>query len=237
MFTLVYAGGSARFSVIMGSHGLFAGRRCGRGESNYSWYAGWSDLQPFVDEFLSANAQPRNSTRVLVPGVGNDATIVDMHDYGYSRITAMDYAPEGIERCREMLGGERLREPQSDVDGVGVRLVVADARDLKGVFGEGSFDAVFEKGTLDAIFLSGGSDKELACKNMEMAISEMTNCVRPGGVWISVAAVVVDQIEASFKGRNDWEYIVEKDCLYMTEDGFTSNNIDGTLMVWKRREQ
>ena len=51
-------------------------------------------LQPFCDEYLS------KSDRILIPGVGNDAAIVGMFDYGYSYLTAMDYAPEGIERCR-----------------------------------------------------------------------------------------------------------------------------------------
>lgn len=41
---------------------------------------------------------------MLIPGVGNDAAVVDMFDDGYLDLTAMDYAPEGIERCRELLG-------------------------------------------------------------------------------------------------------------------------------------
>jgi SAM-dependent methyltransferase len=157
---------------------------------------------------------------------------VDMYDDGYSHLTAMDYAPEGIERCREMLGEGRTRNDSNDS---GVDLVVADARDLSDVFDDHVFDAVIEKGTLDAIFLSGGQDKDQAMVNLNMAISELGRCVKPGGIWMSVAAVVDDQIQASFDARHDWECLVEKGTLFITEDGFTSNNIDGTLLVWRKR--
>jgi hypothetical protein len=195
-------------------------------QPNFSWYAGWEELQPFVDEFLNRN------DHVLIPGVGNDATLVDMYDDGYSHLTALDYAPEGIERCREMLGEGRTR---NDSNKSGVDLVVADARDLSDVFNDHVFDAVIEKGTLDAIFLSGGQDKDQAVVNLNMAISELGRCIKPGGIWMSVAAVVDDQIQASFDARPDWECLVEKGTLFITEDGFTSNNIDGTLLVWRKQ--
>ena len=197
-------------------------------QSNFSWYAGWEELQPFIDEFLD------HDQHVLIPGVGNDATLVDMYEDGYSYLTAMDYAPEGIQRCREMLGESRIRTIEEA--GNGVNLVVADARDLKGVFEDHAFHAVIEKGTLDAIYLSGGHDKEQSMENLNLAISELGRCIKPGGTWISVTAVVIDQIQASFDARNsEWECLVEKEQLYMTKDGYTSNNIDGTLLVWRKR--
>jgi SAM-dependent methyltransferase len=197
-------------------------------QSNFSWYAGWEDLKPFVDEFLD-----KSNDRVLIPGVGNDATLVDMYDDGYVHLTAMDYAPEGIERCREMLGSSRTREHDCSESG-GVELVVADARDLKGVFDDHSFDAVMEKGTLDAIFLSGGHDKSKSEESLNLAISELGRCVNPGGIWISVAAVVDDKIQASLDDRKEWESLVRKGDLFITEDGYTSNNVDGTLLVWRK---
>ncbi|KAL3910866.1 MAG: hypothetical protein SGARI_001922 [Bacillariaceae sp.] len=126
---------------------------------------------------------------------------------GYSNLTAMDYAPEAIERCREMLEA-------ADTETSSIRLAVADARDLSSVFSDEEFDAVFEKGTLDAIFLSGGQDKKLALQNMNQAISELDS---------------FDQLP------EQWECLVDKDDLYTSEDGFTSNNIDGTLLVWRKR--
>jgi ubiquinone/menaquinone biosynthesis C-methylase UbiE len=146
----------------------------------------------------------------------------------------MDYAPEGIERCREMLGPSRLRKFYEDEGERGVRLVVADARDLTGVFDDCEFDAVMEKGTLDAIFLSGGQNKGKSLENLRTAISELGRCVKPGGIWISIAAVVVDQIQDLFESEGEWTCLVDKEKLYVTEDGYTSNNIDGNLLVWRK---
>ncbi|CAJ1930919.1 unnamed protein product [Cylindrotheca closterium] len=201
-------------------------------ESNYSWYAGWEELEPFCNEFFEMDY------RILIPGVGNDAALVGMYDAGYHHLTAMDYAPEGIERCRDMLGSQRILQSSEEEkdDDDGVKLLVADARDLKGVLQDDSFDGILEKGTLDAIFLSGGKDKEEANKNMELAIEELTRCLRPGGIFMSITAVVVGQIQAAFDSRQDqWECIVDEDSIYTTEDGFTSNNIDGNMLVWKKR--
>jgi hypothetical protein len=197
-------------------------------EANFSWYAGFKELEPFLEEFLGSK-----DSHVLLPGVGNDgATLVGMYDAGYVHLSAMDYAAEGIERCREMLGTNRLiQDDRNSSSSGGVDLVVADARTLQGVFDTHS---VFEKGTLDAIYLSGGRDKEMCNRYLNMAISELARTLKPGGVWISLAAVVVDQIQDSFQER-DWIALVLKDDFYATVDGYTSNNIDGTLLVWKKR--
>ena len=197
-------------------------------------------MRPFFNEFVPPLEDDENRPqKILVPGVGNDAIIVDMFDEGYVDITAMDYAPEGIERCREMLGSDRLPTEPSDGqknDQAGVNLVVADARDLSDTFDDHVFDVVFEKGTLDAIFLSGGDDKQKSYDNLNLAISELGRCLKPGGIWISVAAVVVDQIQDSFDSREGWDCLVGKDDFFVTEDGYTSNNIDGNLMVWRKKK-
>ena len=52
----------------------------GKGElpaDEYSWYCGWQDLEVFWEELV-----PSRTARVLVPGVGNDATVADMFDAG-----------------------------------------------------------------------------------------------------------------------------------------------------------
>ena len=140
-----------------------------------------------------------------------------------------------------MLGPSRIVEDDPEREGTkkrGVRLVVADARNLTNVFEENEFDAVIEKGTLDAIFLGGGSDKAKAMRNLQVSISELGRCLKPGGTWISIAAVAVDQIHYSFDSNHkDWICIVDKDDLYVTEDGYTSNNIDGDLLVWKKENE
>lgn len=185
-------------------------------QDSFSWYSGWEELEPFVRELI-----PNEFAHVLIPGIGNDKSIVDMFDAGYQNITAFDYAEAGVECARKLLGITRLRT---------VEVLVADARDLP--FEDDSFDAIFEKGTLDAIYLSGGRDKELAAKHLEMAVSEMARMLVEGGVVVSITAACVDAVQSSFES-NEWKQI-QDGSLYITDDGFASNNVDGTLLAWKR---
>jgi SAM-dependent methyltransferase len=212
-------------------------------QAQFSWYAGWDDLQPFVQEFVAMEDS------ILIPGVGNDAQLlVDMYQAGYTQLTAMDYASEGIARCRDMLQEARILPPQQEKSSSkdentkrkdsdqGVSLLVADARDLGNVFQDHSFHSILEKGTLDAIFLSGGQNKTLALENLNLAISELGRCLKPGGIWISIAAVVDAQIQSSMDSLfPEWEFLVRRNELFVTKDGYTSNNIDGSLLVWRKR--
>ena len=117
-------------------------------EGTFSWYCdSWEDLEPFFAELVSDRG-----ANILIPGVGNDAAIRGMFDAGYKRLSAFDYAPEGVECARKMFGDDRLKK---------IDLRVADARDLV-EYSDNSFDAVLEKGTLDSVYLSGGKDKEKA---------------------------------------------------------------------------
>ncbi len=71
----------------------------------FSWYCNWKDeLEPFFAELVP----PGCNLSVLVPGTGNDVCIRDMFDTGYRRLTAFDYAPDGVECGRRMLSPERL---------------------------------------------------------------------------------------------------------------------------------
>ena len=114
-------------------------------------------------------------------------------------------------------------------------LRVADGRDLP--YEDSSFDAVFDKGTLDSIYLSGGSDKELSRKHLDMAVSEMARTLKPGGIVFSVTAACTSSIQKSFDDSNEnneiWEQ-VRDGSLYMTEDGYTSNNVDADILIWKK---
>ena len=209
-------------------------------QAQFSWYAGWDDLQPFVQEFVDVEDS------ILLPGVGNDALLlVDMYQAGYTQLTAMDYASEGIARCRDMLQEARILQQEQEQSlskdentnrYQGVSLLVADARDLGNVFQDHSFHSILEKGTLDAIFLSGGQNKTLALENLNLAISELGRCLKPGGIWISIAAVVDAQIQSSMDSLfPEWEFLVRRNELFVTKDGYTSNNIDGSLLVWRKR--
>ena len=191
-------------------------------QETFSWYTGWEELEPFVRVLV-----PLESSHVLIPGMGNDATVVDMYDSGYQNLTAFDYAEAGVDCAMRLLGNQRIRENCSTP---GVTLLLADARGLS--FKDCSFDAVLDKGTLDAIYLSGGKDKDLAAKHLDMAVSELGRVVMKGGVVVSVTAVCVDQVRKAFESSH-WETI-QDGRPYITEDGFASNNVDGTLLAWKR---
>ncbi|KAL3805539.1 hypothetical protein ACHAW5_005600 [Stephanodiscus triporus] len=205
---------------------------CGNGQHNthdpstgtFSWYCGWKDeLEPFFAELVPPGINPS----VLVPGIGNDACIRDMFDAGYRRLTAFDYAPAGVECARRMLGPERLRLMED--------LRVADARSLP--YRDASYDAVLDKGTLDSIYLSGGKNKELSRMHLSMAITELARVVKVGGIVFCVTAACVDEVQRSFDACNDtngrWRQIRDG-TLYVTEDGYTSNNVDATILVWER---
>ena len=190
------------------------------GEGSFSWYTGWADLEPFFSELVP----DRSSSRILIPGIGNDAAMVDMFDSGYARMTAFDYSPEGVECARRMFGRNRD----------GVELCVADARDLP--FSDASFDAILEKGTLDAIYLSGGKDKECAAQHLSMAMSELARVVHPGGIIFSISAACVGAVEEAVQDgevAGVWE-VVRDGSFYITEDGYASNNIDATIMALKK---
>lgn len=192
----------------------------------FSWYCGWDgELEPFFAELVPLQSNPT----VLVPGIGNDACIRDMFDSGYHRLTAFDYAPEGVECAKRMFGPERLQLMDD--------LRVADARSLP--YDDASFDAVLEKGTLDSIYLSGGMDKELARKHLGMAVSELARVVKVGGIVFSVTAACVDAVQRSFdectEVKGCWKQ-VRDGSVHMTDDGYTSNNVDATMLAWERIE-
>ncbi len=207
-------------------------------EENFSWYSEWNDIQPFFTELVplefehseleedSERAAANDSTpdkerqpRVLLPGIGNDGSMVDMYDYGYTHMTAYDYAPEGVE-CAKRFFGDRSCE-----------LLTADARNLP--FEDDSFDAILEKGTMDAIYLSGAADKDLAAKHLDMAVSEMARTLRKGGICMSVTAACAGAVKDSFERCNGWK-MVRDGGLIITDEGYTSNNVDATIFAWEK---
>lgn len=208
-------------------------------EGSFSWYSNWDELEPFCREILGGpySDKKQQQQHVLVPGVGNDALLRDMYDSGYKYITAFDYASAGIE-CQKHLLGSRIRnnnDDDDDADSNNINLVVADARNLP--FFNSTFDSVIDKGTLDAIYLSGGIDKVLGQKHLNMAVSELARVLKPGGIALSISAACVDAVQSSFQEStntdNVWKQIHDGS-FYITDDGYTSNNIDGTLLAWER---
>jgi len=192
-------------------------------EKEFSWYCGWSEeLEPFFTELV-----PDASAKVLIPGIGNDGCIRDMFDAGYTHLTAFDYAPEGVECAKRLFGSSRLKLMDD--------MRVADARSLP--YDNEAYDAVLDKGTLDSIYLSGGADKDLASKHLGMAVKELARVLKRGGIAFCVTAACVDAVQESFDECNEeercWKQIRDGS-IHMTDDGYTSNNIDATMLVWER---
>lgn len=192
-------------------------------ESEFSWYCGWSgELEPFFTELV-----PSTSSKLLIPGIGNDGCIRDMFDAGYTHLTAFDYAPEGVECAKRLFGPSRLKSMDD--------MRVADARSLP--YDDDTYDAVLDKGTLDSIYLSGGKDKDLARKHLGSAINELARVLKRGGIAFCVTAACVDAVQESFDKCNEeqkcWKQIRDGS-IHMTDDGYTSNNIDATMLVWER---
>jgi len=172
---------------------------------DFSWYADWNDLEPFVTEFLGG--------KVLLPGIGNDADLLrNMVAAGYD-VSAFDYAPESIAYLQ---GTE------------GVDLQVADARTLT-CYETDSFDGCFEKGTLDAVYLIGDTEDEKR-EYLFQAIRELQRVTK--GTILSLSGVCTDALlQADWSA---WQCLSNGSDVYTTKSGYTSNNLDGALMAWKR---
>jgi len=194
----------------------------------FSWYCRWEDLSPFFSELLEKKNIPSNP-KILVPGVGNDPTILEMHKQsGYSNIFAFDYAPSAVECCQKFLGEELMQSGN-------IQLSVADARDLSDAYDDETFDVVLDKGTLDSIYLIGNC-KERKYHNLEQSVKELARVIQPGGFVMSVTAVATDAIDQIFdKMDGVWAKVLDtREEVYVTEDGFASVNVDATLLGWVR---
>lgn len=191
---------------------------CYESEREYTWYASWNDIQPFFTELVPL--KDSETPRVLLPGIGNDSSMVDMFDYGYTQMSAFDYASEGVDCAKDFFGDR-------DCD-----LQVADARNLVS-YEDDSYDAILEKGTLDAIYLSGANDKELAAEHLKMAVDEMHRVLKKGGVVMSITAACADAVKDAFDNSEYWQ-VIRDGSFYVTEDGYTSNNIDATILVYEK---
>jgi hypothetical protein len=62
-------------------------------------------------------------------------------------------------------------------------------------------------------------------------VSELSRVLTKDGIVISVTAACTDAIQSAFDSFDIWKQIRDG-TLYITEDGFASNNVDATLLAW-----
>uniref|UniRef100_A0A7S3RQP4 Methyltransferase type 11 domain-containing protein n=1 Tax=Emiliania huxleyi TaxID=2903 RepID=A0A7S3RQP4_EMIHU len=173
----------------------------------FSWYCGWSELEPFWSELVASG-----TPRVLVPGMGNDRSLVELYDAGWRDVTAFDYSEDAVTRARALVGRRD------------VRLLCADATALP--FADASFDAVLDKGTLDAVGIAGDT-------RLQEAVAELTRTTAAGGVVVTVSrALEPSSLLSAFTGQ-DWK--VERDGgLHVAEGGEVSTDLAAGLFAWRR---
>jgi len=175
----------------------------------YSWYCGWSELSPFWRMLV-----PDPSSRVVIAGIGNDITPVNMYDDGYTNMFAYDYSEEGVNRARELFG-DRCND---------VELITADATNLP--LDTASVDATFDKGTLDAIYITG---KEIFIDS----VKEMTRYTAPEGLVVSISRVIDPDVLLETFDNQYWENINDGTLSFAT-DGEATIDLGAELYSWKR---
>lgn len=206
-----------------------------RPSSSYSWYCGWEELKPFWNMLVSPIAAQENGMsdeksccHVLIAGIGNDPTPIDMYDDGWGstdcenqnkkiNITAYDYSEAGTLRAKELFGTSRNEN---------VNLVVADARDLP--LEDASIDATLDKGTFDAIYITG-------TQMFLDSIQELTRITAKGGIVMCISRVIDPDIllDAFSSQINSWE-IIHDGTLAFAPDGEATIDLGAELYSWKR---
>eukprot|EP00638_Chattonella_subsalsa_P005561 CAMPEP_0117738968 /NCGR_PEP_ID=MMETSP0947-20121206/3457_1 /TAXON_ID=44440 /ORGANISM="Chattonella subsalsa, Strain CCMP2191" /LENGTH=227 /DNA_ID=CAMNT_0005554783 /DNA_START=138 /DNA_END=821 /DNA_ORIENTATION=+ len=180
----------------------------------YSWYFGFDTIKPIFLGNMPIPSKEQNDEnrgddmRMLVPGVGNDGSLLDLYNFGYKNIVAFDYSSHAIDRQRDLISYDQnaLRD---------IQLLVRDARELDAVWTE-SFDVIFEKGGLDAIYLSGPG-------NVDIAVKELKRVIKPGGYFMSVSGVLPEDLRRKIFSTDDWKWI---------RDG--SNDLKAGCFVWQK---
>jgi SAM-dependent methyltransferase len=194
--------------------GMYSGEgqatRDGLPASEFSWYCGWRELEPFWSELVPLST---SSPRVLVPGVGNDPTIVGLYDAGWSDVTAFDYSEAAIDSALALIG-ERS-----------IELRCADALALP--YADASFDAVLDKGTLDSIGIN-------SVESLQRAVAEFERVVAPDGVVVCISrALEPAELLAAFHAS---QWSLERDGgVHITESGEASIDLSAGLFAWRRR--
>ena len=174
-------------------------------KEEYEWYFGWPEVKPYFQEHV------HTTSKVLIPGMGNDPLLLDLVGAGYGDITAFDYSKGAVARQAELLAYDANAE---DV----VTLLCRDARALDEAW-TGAFDAILEKGCLDALYLSDDTDG-----NVRKAAEELRRVLKPGGIFMSVSGVVPADLRREICSTETYDWI---------RDG--TEDLKAGCFVWRKR--
>jgi hypothetical protein len=189
-------------------------------DADFSWYSNWDEMEPFVREWAPVEG------RILLPGIGSDVGLLQaLFQANYTQLDAFDYAENSIAHCQEQLAGTPLADT--------VNLAVADATQLVD-YADASMAVVLDKGTLDAIFLAGDSLEERQT-TLRAAVCELQRVLQPSsGIFWSLSGICTNALRA-LDVWEGWTVCADSTVdMVTTEDGYTSNNLDGDLLVWRK---
>jgi hypothetical protein len=210
----------------------------GLSAEEYSWYCDYTELQPFWDTLVVDSTNKKEQIQVLIAGIGNDITPIQMYDDGWTNMIAFDYSESGVYRAKELFGPTRLRQDDDTntktdgtaTTGSGARLLVADCRELP--IPSGTIDATLDKGTLGAIYITG---KDV----FSDSVKELTRVTAVNGIIVCVSAVIPqeDLLNAfQNEGGDDccWETVLDGG-LAFADSGEATIDLGANLYSFRRR--
>lgn len=219
-----------------------------RPSDSYSWYCGWTELEPFwnmlVEEVLVAveevdddnetitststtkgrKKKKKEDIKVMVAGIGNDPTPIELYDDGYTNMVAFDYSKSGVDRARQLFGMKRMT--------TNCQLLVADFCNLP--IQSSSIDITLDKGTLDAIYITG---KDV----LYNSIKELTRVTSKNGIVVCISAVIPSDVllnafiveESSSSSSSSWE-IINNGELSFAPNGEATIDLGANLYSFRR---
>lgn len=224
----------------------------GLSAEEYSWYCGYQELQPFWDMLVAPlissvtdtdvenndndeehDVMNKKRVKVLIAGIGNDITPIQMYDDGWTNMIAFDYSESGVSRAQELFGPTRLHrndDTNNDDSTTGAKLLVADCRELLTI-PNGTINATLDKGTLDAIYITG---KEVFLDS----VKELTRVTAKNGIIVCVSAVIPQEelLDAFVEESDDscWETVLDGG-LAFADGGEATIDLGANLYSFRRR--
>jgi hypothetical protein len=211
---------------------------------SYSWYCTWNELAPFWNELVLLNdssdddyydddydnpKSPPSSVRVLIPGIGNDPTPVEMFDAGFTDMIAFDYSEAAVERAKALFDTRRRRST-STTSTISTfvlsppTLLCADATQLP--LADASIDATLDKGTLDAIWIASPT-------LFHDAVRELGRVTAVGGIVMCISKVVDPDAWGEAFSSKYWETIHDGG-LAFAPDGEATIDLGANLYSFRR---